>query len=336
MTSRRPRESAPAYYTYYVTLRCNMNCTMCYQRDQRKQAPEELSPPEAIAMLERIADLERVNLIGGEVFVRPDALDLMEYLDARGVITYVTTNGTLLDGGRIARLLALRHLLGVTVSLDGLGDSYRAVRGGRADASAILDVIRQLATATEVRVNSVLLAENATTFEPLIQAIANAGASLLKVQLQIAHSPWVIERTEEYARAWMGGPVRCLYPRETRIWDAGALRDAIGHIRQVAQRCALPVLIFPTELVDYLDEYAAETLWSHYRLGCEGARRIPRMKVLPNGDAFFCEGLDITLGNLCRQTPGEIWNSPRLGTFKLWKWRRILFKDDYGNYETSD
>jgi pyruvate-formate lyase-activating enzyme len=315
MTGRRLLNNTPSYYTYYMTFRCNLKCTMCYQRDQRKQTVPELSLPQAIAMLEGTAKLERVNLIGGEVFVRPDVLDLMEYLDARGVVTYVTTNGSLLDDDKIARLLSLRHLLGVTVSLTALGDRYRAICGGRVDSAAILDTIRQLARGTQVRVNSVLLAEDATAFAPLIQAIGRARASLLKVQLQITHSPWVIEQTEEYASTWMGRPVTCLYPRETRIWDARMLEAALHHVQQAGRQCGLPVLIFPSELTHYLDEYAAETLWMHYHLGCEGARRLPRIKVLPNGDAVFCEGLDITLGNLCEQTPDEIWNSPELSTF---------------------
>jgi hypothetical protein len=149
----------------------------------------------------------------------------------------------------------------------------------------------------------------------LIQAVAGAGGALLKVQLQIAHSPWTIERTEEYVRSWMGGSVSCLYPRETRIWEVAGLRTAIRHIQETAVKHNLPVLIFPPELAHHLEAYAAETLWSQYRLHCEGANRIPRMKLLPNGDAIFCEGLDIRLGNLREQTPNEIWNSPLLKTF---------------------
>jgi MoaA/NifB/PqqE/SkfB family radical SAM enzyme len=318
MIDDRSRREAPAYYTYYTTLRCNLNCDMCYQRDQRKKATQELSFAEAVAMFERVENLERVNLIGGEVFVRRDALDLMEYLDAREVMTYVTTNGTLLDPGQVERLLALRHLLGVTVSLDALGNSQPSLRGHKSDPDAIMDVICRLARGTQVRINSVLLTENTQTietFETLIPTIARAGVALLKVQLQIAHSPWVIEQTEEYVRAWMGGPVSCLYPRETHIWDAARLQSTIRHIRQVAAKYNLPVLIFPPELMHHLEAYAAETLWSHYHLQCEGAQRIPRMKLLPNGDAIFCEGLDIRLGNLREQTPNAIWTSHLLRAF---------------------
>jgi MoaA/NifB/PqqE/SkfB family radical SAM enzyme len=156
MTDDRSCREAPAYYTYYTTLRCNLNCEMCYQRGQRKQVKQELSLEEAVAMFDRVKNIERVNLIGGEVFARRDALDLMEYLDMREVVTYVTTNGTLLDAGKIERLLALRFLLGVTVSLDALGNNRTAVHGHKSDPDAIMDVIRRLARGTEVRVNSVL------------------------------------------------------------------------------------------------------------------------------------------------------------------------------------
>jgi len=309
-------ETAPPYYTYYMTFRCNLHCAMCYQRAQRRQLAGELSLKEATGMFDKITHLERVNLIGGEVFVRPDALDLLEYFDGRGVITYVTTNGTLLDEAKIERLLALRRLLGVTVSLDALGDTYRSIRRGRSGAGRILEVIRRLAGRTEVRVNSVLLAENAEQFGPLVEAVAEAGASMLKVQLQIAHSPWVVDCTEQCVQEWMGFPVPCLYPREIKIWDVGLLRTAIQDIRQAADGCGLHVRIFPGELLHHLDEYAAETLWRNWRLDCEGFTHIPRLKVFPDGEVIFCEGLGLSLGNLQKQPVDQIWNSPALRTFR--------------------
>ena len=309
-------EMVPSYYTYYTTFRCNLHCAACYQKTQRKQLMEELSLKEATEMFERVKSLTRVNLIGGEVFIRQDTLDLLEYFDERGVITYVTTNGTLLNEEKIERLFALQHLLGVTISLDALGDSYKSIRRKGPSSDRILGIIRKLAEHIEVRVNSVLLTENIDQFEPLVEAITKAGAVMLKVQLQIAHSPLVADCTERSVREWMRFPVSCLYPRENVVWEPKVLKTAIRQIRHIAKSYGLRLMIFPEELAHHLNDYATEMVWRNYWLYCEGFSRISRKKVFPNGDIMFCEGLGLSLGNLRQQSPEEIWHSPILKTFR--------------------
>jgi sulfatase maturation enzyme AslB (radical SAM superfamily) len=315
MTAKPLFKQIPDYYTFYMTFRCNLACRMCYQDSLRRQAPRELKLQEIIAMFDRIKDLSRVNLIGGEVFVRPDILPLLEYFDSRAVQTYITSNGTLLDSQTIDRLLRLRRLLGVTVSLDALDEAYRALRGTGTDPAAVLNHIKELAQGTEVRVNSVLLQENLHGFAALIPALSQAGVSLLKVQLQIAHSPWVTARSAAYCTSWLGQPVSCLYGSERISWDPAVLERAIRTIRDLGRQYRLPVLISPPELTGFLEEYSRETLWMNRQLRCEGEKQIPRLKILPHGDAIFCEGLNLILGNLREHTPGEILNSPVLRTF---------------------
>lgn len=306
----------PAYYTWYATLRCNMACPMCFQRSLRPGPAGDLTYDEARGMFDRVGALERINLIGGEVFVRNDACALLEYFDGRGVVTYVTTNGALLDRERLARLAALQRLLGVTVSMDAVGDDYSAIRGTRTRGARVLEIIDALCRFTTVRVNTVLVEENRGRLTPLIRTLAEAGVSQLKLQLRIAHSAAVVGATERMMRAWFDQPIRCLYPAEQRRWAPEALRRELDGARDAAERFGLPVRVFPEALEQHLGGYADESLWARRRLTCEGFGRIPRLKVMPNGDVILCEGLGFTLGNLRERSPEDLWASARRAAFE--------------------
>ena len=309
-------EKAPSYYTYYVTFRCNLKCPMCYQRPLQDRAYRELSAAEAIALFDRIDSLERVNLIGGEIFVRKDIWEILQYFDNRGVKTYITTHGMLLDADRIERLLIMQHLLGISVSLDGLDETFQDIRGKTADSTKVLDVVRALSPHMEVRVNSVLQPMNIHSFETLIDSISAAGAKMLKLAFYINHPQRVVNKTEELMKAWHGKPISCLYPVSEPIYQLEDLQQTVNAVQQYCQQRGLRLQNYPDAILPFLKEWVDETLWQQYQLDCEMFNAIPRMKVMPNGDVILCEGLDLILGNLLEKTPDEIWNSPAKTRFR--------------------
>ncbi|MCA9072307.1 MAG: radical SAM protein [Planctomycetaceae bacterium] len=309
-------ETTPSYYTFYLTFRCHLKCPMCYQRELRTSRMDELSFPEIVETFDRIAHLSRVNLLGGEIFVRPDAMDVLEYFDQRGVTTTITTSAGLLTDQIVQRLSAMNHLLSINVSADGVGETYRRIRVGHSDSDCVFHWIRQLSEFVDVRVNSVLLSENLDEFEPLIEAVAASGAASLKVQLQIAHAPAVVDRSLADVRTWLGGEVKSLYPKEEKCWQVEDLKTALCRIRQYADRYRVRLELSPRELAGFLEDYASETLWQTHRLNCEGFTRVPRIKVFPNGDVVLCEELNVVFGNLRHQTPEDIWQSSRVRQFR--------------------
>jgi MoaA/NifB/PqqE/SkfB family radical SAM enzyme len=309
-------DKLPAYYTYYTIMRCNMACPRCYQRSVGQGREAELSFNEAAAMFDRVRSIERVNLIGGEVFIRRDFCDLLDYFDGRGVMTSVTTNSVLINDADLTCLASLDHLLGITVSLDALSPVYNAIRGTRTTSDRVLDVIRSLLSITAVGVNAVLLPENVRQFEHLIETLTDIGVCHLKAQLLIAHSPAVVEATERMMNTWFDNPIRCMYPRALYRPPLRELQLRIQRIRAHCQQNDLALRVFPEELTNHLGDYAEEKLWHRHYLTCESFERIPRVKVLPNGDVIGCEGLGYVYGNLRDHTPEEIWASERRRVFE--------------------
>jgi len=102
-----------------LTLRCCFRCAYCGSKAGEARA-NELTTSECLEVCAQLADLgcRRVNLLGGEVFLRPDWREITADLTGRGMKVCVITSGFLMDG-RILEDLASLGIESVAVSLDG-------------------------------------------------------------------------------------------------------------------------------------------------------------------------------------------------------------------------
>ena len=94
-----------------LTRRCNLRCSHCYldAGTLSAGAPDELSADEVLTLIDRIAALSDETMIvltGGEPMLRPDLETLARRAADLGLMVVVGTNGTLLDGRRVAKLQA--------------------------------------------------------------------------------------------------------------------------------------------------------------------------------------------------------------------------------------
>ena len=135
-------EPHPRYVVWELTLKCDLACRHCGSRAGRPRA-EELSVAEARSVVQQLADLgtEAVTFIGGEAYLHPDWLQIVEATAAAGIRATLTTGGRAFTR-RMARKAARAGLTGVSVSIDGLRethDTLRAVRGSYDAARRALD-----------------------------------------------------------------------------------------------------------------------------------------------------------------------------------------------------
>ncbi|HEX5057795.1 MAG TPA: radical SAM protein [Kofleriaceae bacterium] len=151
--------SAPLEAHLQITNRCAAGCQGCYTGASAEGAPNEWGLAEWKRALDALADagVFHVALGGGESATLPWLGELADHARARGIIPNLTTSG--LDG--LDRLLAIADRFGqINVSLDGLGDTYAAVRGfdGFARADAAIRALR--AIKHEVGINVVVTRHN--------------------------------------------------------------------------------------------------------------------------------------------------------------------------------
>jgi len=104
-----------------LTYRCNFRCVHCYNATH-SGAESEMSSAQWRSVLKQLAEMacHTVTFTGGEVFVRKDALELLQAACAQGFSILINTNGSLINEAVMREFEAVRpYLQMVEVSFYG-------------------------------------------------------------------------------------------------------------------------------------------------------------------------------------------------------------------------
>ncbi|MFC6719871.1 mycofactocin radical SAM maturase [Natrialbaceae archaeon GCM10025810] len=172
--------SAPVTITWEVTLGCNLHCDHCLSGSgPGHQRPNELTTDEAMAFIAELDEMDvfQVNIGGGEPFVRPDMLKLIEVLTDHGISTCVSTNGTQLDEETLDRIEAMDPLF-LQVSMDGLHQENDAIRGEGVFETVVETLSRLESRDIGTTVNTVVTRQNVYDLPEIYDLAAEHGAGL--------------------------------------------------------------------------------------------------------------------------------------------------------------
>lgn len=170
---------APVNVTWEVTLKCNLRCSHCLSASGCAAAAE-LDTAEALDLVEQFhrASVFQVNFGGGEPFMRPDFEEILAACHTRGIVTCVSTNGTLLSRQMVDRL-ARTGLVAMQVSLDGATPSTcDAIRGAGTYARAVSALRLLAASPIPTSINTVLTSRNAAEIPQLHRLVESLSVSL--------------------------------------------------------------------------------------------------------------------------------------------------------------
>lgn len=170
---------APVNVTWEITWQCNLRCAHCLS-DAGAASPAELSTLESKSLIDQFAATKvfQVNIGGGEPFIREDFLELLDYLQEKGVVACVSTNGQIVDDELAGRLAAYKHLY-LQVSLDGVTEEVNDRIRGKGTYRKILSAMSCLSRqGMPYSVNMVLTRLNYSQLDAFRQLAREYGAGL--------------------------------------------------------------------------------------------------------------------------------------------------------------
>jgi len=117
----------PLFCQWEVTFKCNMNCDFCVVPQNYKNWLPELDTEQALALVDELYEngTRIINFGGGEPFLRKDFLEIAERAKKKGMITFVNTNGSMLEENAERAVKAIDF---IRVSLDGNSDFHNKIR----------------------------------------------------------------------------------------------------------------------------------------------------------------------------------------------------------------
>lgn len=143
------RSRIPTGVSIEVTHRCPLSCVHCYDNlpaSDPAARGSELTKDEHVRILDELVEAGTLWLLytGGEIFLRPDFLDIFLAAKKRGFIVTLFTNGTLITP-RVADFLADWRPFTVEISLYGAtARTYEAVTGVKGSYERCLRGVRLL------------------------------------------------------------------------------------------------------------------------------------------------------------------------------------------------
>jgi len=170
---------APVNVTWEISLKCNLRCVHCLS-DSGDVSRDELTHEESLHLIDQLTAIKvfQVNIGGGEPFIRQDFLDLLLYSHEKGLVTCVSTNGTMVDPALAKRLSTLK-LLYLQVSLDGATAEVNDAIRGKGTFEKILYAMDCLAKeGVPFSVNTVLTRTNFSQLETLRKMAKEYDAEL--------------------------------------------------------------------------------------------------------------------------------------------------------------
>lgn len=171
--------NAPLSVCWQLVSECNYTCGFCYRFQHRKK----LDITAAKKGLDRLvqAGVKKVTFSGGEPLLWKPLQQLLEHASAKGVVTSLITNGSLLRDGQID---AFSQVLDwITLPLDGSDERTNVAMGRKSGhTSSALYLIQALSDrGVHVKVNTVVSSINESDIANLAMMIERLPVSRWKL-----------------------------------------------------------------------------------------------------------------------------------------------------------
>ncbi|NVM20306.1 MAG: radical SAM protein [Desulfobacterales bacterium] len=278
MVEKYWRVNRPNSIHFELTNRCNLECIHCLFT---KESTDELSTHETYEILLQLKKLGvfYLSLSGGEIFIRKDIGQILDFLLENRFLLNIYTNGTLLTNTLVDKIAILQPLR-VEISV------YGATAG-------IHDRITTVAGSFEKTIGS-------------IKALRDAGVSVLFKGFLLKdnfHQRWqMIDLANE---------IRVLYafdfnviPRLNGNMSNLSVGISIDQVKRIHEEVAKEGLILRNHVKIKVRD---SQLPQGGRVVCNAGRI--NGCIGPNGDVFPCPVLRLTMGNLIEKTFEEIWKT---------------------------
>lgn len=166
-----------------TTYSCTCKCAFCSRWKIKGRAKEELSHSQIIDLIDQAYELgvKMIILSGGEPLLKKGILDAMLYARKKGMITNMTTNGTLINENNVEGILSAFDI--INISLDSYDekkhDEIRGVKGTYKKAINTIKLLNKHSKNVCINIQSTLTADNFKDIMRINKELSAEGISTL-------------------------------------------------------------------------------------------------------------------------------------------------------------
>lgn len=160
-----------------LTERCNLHCQFCEFKDKSKT--KDMSVMDARRILDMAAKIgvKEVNFTGGEPFLHPDIIDIIEYAYNLHLWILLSTNGIYLKK-YAAALKRFEERIFISVSVDGMEKTHDELRGSKGAFKTTIEgvlALKEQICGDKIELTMVLTSENMEDVIPVFNLSQKLG-----------------------------------------------------------------------------------------------------------------------------------------------------------------
>lgn len=110
-----------------LSLRCNLDCSFCSQKERREEQEDEVTLDKVLAIIENLPSNTHISFLGWETLIFPNICEVFGKLDNVWITYEITTNGALLQK-IVQHGSEWKNLTHITISIDGYGEAHDTSR----------------------------------------------------------------------------------------------------------------------------------------------------------------------------------------------------------------
>jgi MoaA/NifB/PqqE/SkfB family radical SAM enzyme len=263
-----------------VTYRCNSRCSMCYTWKHPSEEDREIRPEDLVSL----PQLTRLNVTGGEPFLRKDLGDILAVVKKKAKRVVISSNGFLTR--QTLRVMKEHPDVGIRISFDGIGETHNRIRGLKKAHETALKTVKGL---KELGIKDLGIAvtvsdQNAEELVPLYRL---AKENCVELATAILHNAYYFHK------------------EDNEIVDKAAVETGTRKLIGEYLRSSSPKDWFRA----YFTKGIVDHMYSKERsLKCTMAT--DSFFIDPMGYVRPCNVMDFPFGNIREKPFDEIWQSP--------------------------
>lgn len=303
------QSAPPESINIYPTDRCNLNCSMCFERlrPQHKEMPVE----EWRTIIHQIKKFKpRIHLSGGEPFVYKHIFDLIALIKQRELFLTITTNGTFLEqhAADIVRMNVNR----IHVSIDGPKDIHDTIRGVPGTYDRVIAGLHKLCALKKqalpvIRINSMINLTNPDANRAVLDIAHRIHAESVQLLHPLFTSSEALSAHAQLLRKTLGRDMNYWHSADVPCTAPEDYEQIASTLEQLQKTSRIPVEVFPRLRPEQLRAYYTHdrTFKELYHGACQAMWYTAT--ILPNGDVESCP--DYVVGNCHAANFRELWNN---------------------------
>ncbi len=314
---REGKAAAPLNVALFITLRCNLRCSMCNLLEILEEKGGQYKEPTIEEVKKLSQELKEMGcpgliLFGGEPFVRNDFAQLVSVVKEQGLTCGTFTNGTLLQEEKIKETVEA-GLDYIVFSLLGPKEVHNEITGNEKAFDKLVESARlfRRERQSSVIIHCTITKENVEHLDEVVEVGKEVGAHLVR----FGHPTFYTDADRKKAASFNekhfpNENIRCTSAHyEIKDEESAKYVEAIEQLRsRYGSSIAFSPELSSSEVASwYSPEFVTHRSCLFVYRGCF---------ISPEGQIVPCESFDYPLGNVFEEGFKTVWENERYCRFR--------------------